>query len=196
MTFWAVRVYSSAAPLAAIGGAAAAVMLARRLPVSPVLRAATTAMFCLPFAPMAYALVLPADPPTTDSYSLSCLRPEVVRPLDALPAGVVLAPIDAGSHLLAFTHHSAIAAPYHRDNHGNRLSVDAFMATPEKAEEIVRRSHADYVVACSALKQMHIMAEAAPNGLAAALIAGRISDWLEPVDAKAQPNAAFRVRPR
>lgn len=196
MTFWAVRVYSSAAPLAAIGGAAAAVMLARRLPVSPVLRAATTAMFCLPFAPMAYALVLPADPPTTDSHSLSCLRPEVVGPLDALPAGVVLAPIDAGSHLLAFTHHSAIAAPYHRDNHGNRLSVDAFMATPEKAEEIVRRSHADYVVACSALKQMHIMAEAAPNGLAAALIAGRIPDWLEPVDAKAQPNAAFRVRPR
>lgn len=194
MTFWGVRVFSSAAPLAAIGAAASAVALARRRAASGPVRPALAALFCLPFAPMAHALVLPADPQVEASGTRSCLRPSAMKPLDAAPAGLILAPIDSGAHLLAFTHHSVIAAPYHRNNSGNRLSIDAFMATPADAHKIAASSGADYLVACPAMKRLEIMAKRAPEGLAAALIAGRIPEWLEPIETKAQPNAIYRIR--
>ena len=194
MTFWGVRVFSSVAPLAAVGGAFAAAALARRLIGDAPLRGVMTAALSLPFAPFAFALGLPSDPPGAESKSLSCLRPEAVKPLDALAPGLVLAPIDEGSHLLAFTRHSVIAAPYHRDNHGNRLVLVALLARPADAEPIVRASGADYVVICPALRQAQIIAERAPDGLAAALIAGRAPDWLTPLEAKAAPNLVYAVK--
>ena len=87
-----------------------------------------------------------------------------------------------------------MAAPYHRNNAGNRLSIDAFLAPPDKARAIARASGADYLVACIAMKRMQIMAERAPRGLAAELIAGRIQDWLEAIDIKALPNAIYRIK--
>ncbi|MEI2736367.1 MAG: hypothetical protein V9G24_17290 [Rhodoblastus sp.] len=194
MTFWGVRVFSSVAPLASIGAATAVVALARRLATEGPLRPTLTALFCLPFAPIAYAIALPADPHVEASRTSTCLRPAVLTPLDAAPAGLVLAPIDAGAHLLAFTHHAVVAAPYHRNNAGNRLSIDAFMAPPAEARGIALASGADYLAACTAMKRMQIMAERAPQGLAAELIAGRVPDWLEALDIKAAPNAIYRIR--
>jgi len=194
MTFWAVRVFSSVAPLAAIGAATAAVALARRLAAAGPLQPTLATLFCLPFAPIAYAVALPADPPVEASRTSTCLRPAALTPLDDARPGLVLAPIDAGAHLLAFTHHSVVAAPYHRNNAGNRLSIDAFMARPQDARAIAQGSGADYLVACTAMKRMQIMAERAPQGLAAELIAGRVPDWLEAIDIKAQPNAIYRIK--
>ena len=194
MTFWGVRVYSSVAPLAAVGGAVAAVALAQRLTTSP-LSAGLAALLCIPFSPFAFALALPADPATSESKSMSCLRPEAVKPLDTLAPGLVLAPIDLGSHLLAFTRHSVIGAPYHRGNHGNRLALDALLASPAEAEKIVRASGAAYVVICGALRQATIIAERAPDGLMAALLAGRTPDWLIRLDVKSEPNVAFAIKP-
>lgn len=194
MTFWGVRVFSSVAPLGALGAAVAAVAAARRLAAAGPLRPALAALFCLPFAPVAYAVALPSDRPADASRTASCLRPSTLAALDAAPAGLVLAPVDEGAHLLAFTRHSVVAAPYHRNNTGNRLSIDAFMARPDEAHAIVRASHADYLVACTAMKRMQIMAERAPQGLTAAMIAGRVPDWLEAVDVAAKPNAIYRIR--
>ena len=196
MTFWGVRVYSSVAPLAAIGGAAAVTASLRRFKAKGAARAALALLFSLPFAAAAYALVLPADaPPTAGGGTMSCLRPEAMKPLDALPTGLVFAPIDSGSHLLAFTRHSVLGAPYHRNNRANRLVIDAFLAPPNQAERLVRSSGADYLVICPAQMQAVTIAGHAPQGLAAALIAGRIPAWLSPVDIKSAPNLAFRVNP-
>lgn len=194
MTFWGVRVFSSVAPLAAIGAAGAVVALSRRLVAAGPLRAATGVALCLPFAPIAYAVGLPSDPPPGGaSHTAACLRPSALRPLDAAPAGRVLAPIDEGAHLLAFTRHSVVAAPYHRNNVGNRLSIDTFLASPEDAHNVALSSGADYLVACPLMKRMEIMANRAPNGLAAALIAGRVPDWLTPLDLQAKPNTMYRI---
>jgi hypothetical protein len=194
MTFWGVRVYSSVAPLAAVGGAVVAAALARRLMPESALAPVLVACLCLPFSPFAFALVLPSDPPGPESASMSCLRPNAMVPLDALPAGLVFAPIDLGSHLLVHTHHSVLGAPYHRDNHGNRLVLDGLLAAPADAEKILRESGAAYLVMCPALKQAQIIAERAPHGLAAQIIAGKTPDWLEPIDTKTAPNVAFRIR--
>ena len=194
MTFWGVRVFSSVAPLAAIGSAVAVLSLARRLIAAGPLRPALATLFCLPFAPIAYAAALPTDPPVDSSRTVACLRPSAIKPLDAAARGLVLAPIDEGSHLLVYTHHAVVAAPYHRNNAGNRLSILAFMAEPAEARDIVTASGADYLVACPLMKRMQIMAGLAPKGLAAELIAGRVPDWLEPLDFKAEPNAIYRIK--
>ena len=86
-------------------------------------------------------------------------------------------------------------APYHRNNHGNRLVIDGFMAKPDEAEKIVRASGADYLVICPVQMQAVTIARRAPDGFAAALIAGRIPDWLVPIAVNAGPNMAFRIRP-
>ena len=194
MTFWGVRVFSSVAPLAAIGAAAAVITLARRAIAAGPLRPILAFGLCLPFAPVAYAAVLPADAKGETSRTSACLKPSALRPLDTAPAGLVLAPIDAGAHLLAFTHHSVVAAPYHRNNAGNRLSIDTFLASPDEARRIAVSSGADYLVACPLMKRMEILAKRAPQGLAAELIAGRAPGWLEPLDIQAQPNTIYRIR--
>jgi len=195
MTFWGVRVFSSVAPLAAIGASYAIVAVSRRLVAAGPARGAAAAVLCLPFAPIAYAIALPTDPPAGGaSRTAACLRPSALRPLDAAPAGLVLAPIDEGAHLLAFTHHAVVAAPYHRNNAGNRLSIDTFLAPPDEARNIALSSGADYLLACPPMKRMEIMAQRAPHGLAAALIAGRVPDWLAPLDLSAQPNAIYRIK--
>ena len=193
MTFWGVRVFSSVAPLAAIGAAAAILPLAQRLAAPGPLHAMLATALCLPFAPIVYAAALPADPPVDDSRTLACLRPDALKPLDMAPAGLVLAPIDEGSHLLAFTHHSVVAAPYHRNNAGNRLSIEAFLAKPDEARKIIAASGADYLVACTLMKRRRIMAAHAPRGLAAELLAGRAPEWLKPLDVRAEPNVIYRI---
>ncbi|MCB1541621.1 MAG: hypothetical protein KDJ25_12535 [Rhodoblastus sp.] len=194
MTFWGVRVFSSVAPLAAIGAAVAVVAASRRVISAGPLRPIFAFTLCLPFAPVAYAAALPADAKGEVSRTSACLKPSALRPLDTAPAGLVLAPIDAGAHLLAFTHHSVVAAPYHRNNAGNRLSIDTFLASPEEARGIAVSSGADYLVACPLMKRMEILAKRAPHGLAAELIAGRAPGWLEPLDIQAQPNTIYRIR--
>ncbi|MDE2361868.1 MAG: hypothetical protein KGM42_04245 [Hyphomicrobiales bacterium] len=196
MTCWAVRAYSSVTPLAAIGGAVAAAASLRALRMKGPLRIVVAVLAALPYSPAAFALALPAgatsDKPTGDT--MACLAPKAMKPLDALKPGLVFAPIDAGSHLLAFTRHSVLGAPYHRNNSGNRLVIDAFLAPPDKAKALVENSGADYLVICPRQMQAVTIAERAPAGLAAALIAGHIPDWLAPIDIDAAPNMAFRVR--
>ena len=193
MTFWGVRVFSSVAPLAAIGAAAAIMPLARRLVAAGPLRALLATALCLPFAPIVYAAALPAHPPVDDSRTLACLRPDALKPLDGAPTGLVLAPIDEGSHLLAFTHHSVVAAPYHRNNAGNRLAIEAFLAKPDEARKIIAASGAEYLVACTLMKRMRIMAAHAPQGLASELLAGRAPEWLKLLDVRAAPNVIYRI---
>ena len=71
-----------------------------------------------------------------------------------------MAPIDMGSDILADTSHSVLAAPYHRNNHGNRELVDAMMAEPGAARQIVRDSGAAYIVFCPAMPELEIYADA------------------------------------
>jgi hypothetical protein len=106
----------------------------------------------------------------------------------------VLAPIDSGSHLLSDTRHSVIAAPYHRNSAGNRLALEAFLASPERAEDIVRQSGATYVMLCPPMHQVEALKERAPHGLAALIADGGHPDWLQPVPLKDTPYRVFTLR--
>src|SRR5947209_1690502 len=194
--FWQIRVFSSAAPLAALPSAYVVLALTDRFARggTAMTRALTTAGFCLPFSAMTYAIALPYND-ASSARTLACLSPEALAPLATLPAGLVLAPIDSGSHILSDTPHSVIAAPYHRNSPGNRRGLDAFLAPPDRAEEIVRDSGVRYVMLCPEMHQVEALAERAPHGLLALLADGGHPDWLQPVPLASTPYRVFTLRP-
>lgn len=82
----------------------------------------------------------------------SCFRTEHLRALNALPQGLVFAPIDLGAHLLAETHHKILAAPYHRIGPQILLTHAVLSARDMDAvERQLRQIGARYVVICPAL---------------------------------------------
>jgi hypothetical protein len=193
--FWQIRVFSSAAPLAALPAAYAVLALARPVAGSAsfVARAATTALLCVPFSSLTYAIALPHDD-IRSAGTFACLAPKALAPLAALSPGLVLAPIDSGSHLLSETQHSVIAAPYHRNSAGNRLALEALLASPNAAENIVRQSGAKYLMLCPQMHQVEALRERAPHGLAALIADGGPPDWLQPVPLKDTPYRVFTLR--
>jgi hypothetical protein len=152
------------------------------------------ACLCLPFSSIAYALALPHDD-AASAGTFACLAPKALAPLATLPPGLVLAPIDSGSHILSNTPHSVVAAPYHRNNIGNRLVLEALLASPDAAEQVVRGSGARYVMLCPSMHQIESLKVRALHGLAALLADGGHPDWLEPVPLAATPYRVFTLRP-
>ena len=74
-----------------------------------------------------------------------------------------------------------IAGPYHRNNHGNRLMFDAFMAPPQQAREMLRGAGVRYMAICQGT-HLGELPKTAPDGLAAALAKGEPPDWARPID--------------
>lgn len=197
---WQVRVFTSVTPLAMAALAAAVTRLAGRAAGSmiPLARAALIGALCLAVSPigmaLAHALAAP-DEDETQGSDLSCMKPEILAPLNDLPPARIAAPVDMGAHLLAHTPHSVFAAPYHRDNHGARIAVDAFLAPPAQAEKILRAAGAGLVLWCQNPKKPNALVQRAPDGLAAALARGETPAWLEPKSAKGSPLLVFAFRP-
>ena len=199
-TCWEIRVACSTQPLAALGGAwvvahAFAWAKRRTSPAATLLAALAT----LPFGTLAWAFVPTGDGDVVAAAALvqgqACRTSAALAPLATLPAGLVFAPIDDGAHLLVATPHAVLAGPYHRNIRGNRTVIDAFMAPPAEAEAIVRRSGARYLAVCPGEVQIGTLAQAAPRGLAAALVAGDAPPWLIPVHLDGTPYRVFALAP-
>jgi hypothetical protein len=196
LSCWMIRVIGFASPIALLGGAWCIVRLHDVLTRTRWRAAAMLAfMLVLPFSSIGWALVLTRDSQAAARADrAACLASAAFAPLAELPPGVVLAPIDAGSHLLALTPHSMLAAPYHRDNHGNRAALDAFLATPQAARQILRANHVTYIMTCPGLNETAALAARAPHGLAAELLRGAIPDWLKALPHKGAYQV-FVMRP-
>jgi hypothetical protein len=120
--------------------------------------------------------------------------PEAFGPLSAAPPARVLSAFGAGGHILAHTPHSVFAAPYHRNNHGNRIAADVFRAPPGLAEKRVRAAGVDFLLWCPAIDSRSPLVSTAPSGLAAALLRGETPAWLELRSAPDAPHLVFAVR--
>ena len=121
----------------------------------------------------------PAEPEKADK-AAACAATAAFPNLSALPAGLVLAPIDLGPRIIANTPHSVLAAPYHRMAFGILAAHDAFALSPNRAEPRLRELGVDYVVLCPGSPE----AEKAPEkSLLAQLEAGITPPWLTPVPA-------------
>ncbi|MGP7796311.1 hypothetical protein [Sphingomonas sp. CLY1604] len=99
-----------------------------------------------------------------DAIRGDCASAAAMRALRTLAPGTVLAPIDAGSWVLAATPHRVVAAPYHRNTAGNLVPFRFYAASPAVAAGIADRWHVDYVMACAGLP-----GAADPRSIAASL---------------------------
>lgn len=181
------------APLA-VPALAAAIGVARR-------RGAIWALAIWPAAAgIVYPLAAQALPTTSHAPAdaappaLSCTTPEALAAIAALPPGTIMAPLDPGPYILAASRHRIIAAPYHRNNAGNRASYDFFLGSPAAAHSIARRWHADYVLLCG-----DSFTELAPNeqpadAMLARLRDGRTPAWLAPVATRSAAVHIWRFR--
>ena len=151
----------------------------------------------LPMTAIGYGMVAPDDTTPAEAAGqkaeVACRTADAFATLAALPQGVVLGPIDTGAHFLARTPHGVIAAPFHRNVHGNRLAIDAFMAAPAAAEAIVRGSGARYIVFCPHIDDIEMYREEAPQGLATQLDDGVVPPWLRKLDVDS-PYSIFELR--
>ena len=195
LSFWAVRVLTFAGPLATLGGVAVALWLHDRLTTIGRTRlAALSIAMILPFSATGWALALSdAAPDESHTNKAGCLASSAYTPLATLPPGLVVAPIDFGAHILAFTPHAVVAAPYHRNNAGNRAGLDIFLASPDKAGALFAASGARYLVVCDDLSDMQIFRDRAPDGLAATLAEGRTPQWLRAIPLAGTPFRVFEA---
>jgi hypothetical protein len=194
--FWELRVLHSVAPLAIWGG----VWLFDRALQWLQQRART--LTALPFLliglfsplPWSFAAIGPAvatAPPSANPDL--CFAPAAFRALDTLPPGLMLAPIDAGPYILVFSHHSVLAAPYHRNNSGNRVAISAWLAAPEQAHRLLHARGVRYVAICPAATELWIYRQRAPGGFAAQLSRGIVPAWLRQRAVGESAFAVYRV---
>jgi hypothetical protein len=188
------RVFTSVTPLAMAALAGGVSEFVARLDVSPVMRNTLAGLISLCLSPIGLALALAlADEGENPSQTEAvCRTPEALSLLSAQPPGRVLGSFDSGALILAHTSHEAFAAPYHRNNHGNLVAAETFLASPEKAEARARAAGATLIVWC--LHGYSPLVEAAPAGLAAMLARGEFPAWLERRSAPDAPLLVFAVR--
>jgi hypothetical protein len=125
----------------------------------------------------------------------SCRSVSSLAPLARLAPGRVMAPIDLGPGILAATRHAVFAAPYHRNNDGNRAMLNVMMADPAAARQMLSDRKVDCVVICAGSLEQADFVRLAPEGLAARLGRGETPDFLQP--APLQPAGqlvAWRIR--
>lgn len=112
------------------------------------------------------------------------------------PATRVLAPTNLGSAILLHTPHSVLAGPYHRNNDGNRLALEALMADPQAAHAMLQGTDVTLLAWCPGNPESSSLAERAPEGLAASLMKGNNPSWLQPTLPDAHGNLiVYRVLP-
>jgi hypothetical protein len=120
-----------------------------------------------------------------DSWQAACLAPEDFKSLASLPKGRVLGLVDQGPYILAYTHHSAVSGPYHRDGSGIIDSYEAFTGSPSQSAAIMARRRIDYVTVCQlAPDYAFYRAHDGGRGILSLLAKGQKLAWLEPIAAR------------
>jgi hypothetical protein len=129
------------------------------------------------------------------SKTVTCRHPADVAALNSLAPGLVLSFIDSGPAILAATPHSVLAAPYHRNNDGNKAAYDAFLSGDGAAARILKERHVTYVAICLGTTDLKIFNRAAPDGLAMRLARREVPPYLEPIAGDpAAPLRVYRIR--
>jgi hypothetical protein len=200
------RVFSSIMPLAALGLLAPVAFLRQRLAGCSEALAATASFVALfVLSSFGVALALPDLEPSAGAENSpnmfwrrpsACLDSASYEPLAGLSPGLAVAPVAAGSYLLAHTRLSVSAAPYHRNNHGNRAALDILRSAPALAESLARKAGAAYVLLCwNAPADVAAYKAMGADSLAARIVAGQAPGWLRALPVTGTPLHVFTVTP-
>ena len=133
--------------------------------------------------------------PAAPSKGTGCSDWRTIEQLRALPPGTFIAPIDAGAYILALTHHRVLAAPYHRNNAGNRAAYDFWLTPPARAYATATHWKVGYVLHCPGSFGGIDLNREGPGGMAALLAKGRRPVWLQPLPLKGSRAQLYRILP-
>jgi hypothetical protein len=126
-------------------------------------------------APMA-KLASAKDAPLWTRDVSRCFRPDMYRPVAALPPGLIFGPLELGPSLLAFTPHSVIGAGYHRADKAILFEEAVVRGPTAVARERLRERDVAYVMTCA-----DFPAYANPDAFYNALLTDAPGAWLEAV---------------
>lgn len=181
--FWQGRVAGQATAIASIAAAAAAALVWSRFGPTAAIGLALVANPVVPGAigGAVHKLIEPKQQRYATGGGSGCYGLKAFATLAAQPKGLVIAPVDMGARVLLGTHHSVMAAPYHRNNRGNLLAYRSFLLEPEAARTHLLAMGASYVAICDKSAENGILSREAPKGLMSGLKDGKAPAWLVPV---------------
>ena len=125
-----------------------------------------------------------------------CRSLPALEVLNQLPPATIFTMVDLGPRLIATTHHSAVAGPYHRNG---KVILDlhhAFDGSADAFRLIAARHHAAYLLICPGFPEGTVYQSRSPRGFYAGLARGEIPGWLHPVALKsgfALPYTLYRI---
>jgi len=125
-----------------------------------------------------------------------CLLPSAFADLAGLPPERVMAPIDIGSHILAFTPHSVVAAPYHRDQQGLLDTFHFFNGPIAEARDILAARGIGLVVICPAMAEVRGYVNHTPDSFITLYAEHRLPAWLVDQSLPDSPLKIYAVTPR
>jgi hypothetical protein len=113
-----------------------------------------------------------------------CRALPALQILDQLPPAVIFTMVDLGPRLIATTHHSAIAGPYHRNATAILDIHHAFDGTADAFRPIAAKHHARYLLLCPNFPEGTVYQSRSPQGFYAQLMRNDVPGWLVPVALK------------
>ncbi|WP_176591829.1 hypothetical protein [Sphingobium sp. EM0848] len=125
-----------------------------------------------------------------------CRTLPALQVLDQLPAATIFTMVDLGPRLIAVTHHSAVAGPYHRNGAVILDMHHAYDGSAEDFRPIAAKHHATYLLVCPGFPEGTIYQARSPKGFYAGLMRGDVPGWLKPVALKTGltlPYTLYRI---
>jgi hypothetical protein len=124
-----------------------------------------------------------------------CLVPSAFADLAALPSERIMSPIDLGAHILLYTPHEVVAAPYHRNQQGVRDAFRFFNDPIADAHAILDARGIGLVVICPAMAEVRGLPSRAEDSFANLYAAGTLPAWLQDVSLHDSPLKVYAVVP-
>ncbi len=124
-----------------------------------------------------------------------CLLPEAFADLAALPPERVMTPIDLGAHMLLYTPHEVVAAPYHRNQQGVRDAYRFINDPIATARAIIDARGIGLLVLCPAMAELKGLPSRAPDSFANLYAEGKLPTWLRDVSLPGATLQVFAVVP-
>ena len=124
-----------------------------------------------------------------------CLLPSAFADLAALPPERIMTPIDLGAHLLLYTPHEVVAAPYHRNQQGVRDAYRFFNDPIATARAIIEARGIGLVVLCPAMAELKGLPSRAEDSFANLYAEGKLPSWLQDVSLPGATLQVFAVLP-
>jgi hypothetical protein len=129
---------------------------------------------------------------TVDTANRRCPTLPALKPIAQMPAATFLTFTDMGPRLIAVTHHSAIAGPYHRAGSDILDVQHSFRSNdPEVAHEVMKRHGATMLLLCPGMSESTVYAAENKQGFYVQLNRGTVPSWLQRVELP--KNSPFKL---